>query len=68
MMAPTTAGDPLYPRRYVGSQANFGEWETAEQYYRELAERDVGSHDALEKWLLDWSELDACFDEEGTAR
>ena len=66
--ATTTAAEPEYPRRYVAAQADFGDWETAEQYYRELAERDLRSPDAFEKWLLDWSELDACFDEEGTAR
>ncbi|MCH7870688.1 MAG: M3 family oligoendopeptidase [Planctomycetes bacterium] len=57
-----------FPRGYVAAEAKFDEWETAERYYRELAEREVGALDELERWLCDWSELDACFDEEGVAR
>lgn len=57
-----------YPRRYVDPQVTFDEWAHAEVYYRELADREVDSAQQLENWLLDWSELDAVFDEEGIAR
>jgi oligoendopeptidase F len=59
---------PEFPRRYVAPDADFGKWETAERYYRELAERPISSLEEFEKWLLDFSELDAAFDEEGISR
>ncbi|TWT45650.1 Oligoendopeptidase F, plasmid [Phycisphaerae bacterium RAS1] len=57
-----------FPRTFVAAEADFGRWSVAENYYRELSERPVASQDQLERWLRDWSELDACFDEEGTGR
>lgn len=57
-----------FPRQYIAAEADFGTWETAEPYFKELAERDVETLAQFEKWLIDWSELDACFDEEGTKR
>lgn len=57
-----------FPRRYVAADADFGQWPTAEFYYRELAERPIDSADDLEQWLLDFSELDGCFDDEETRR
>jgi len=57
-----------FPRQYVAPDADFGTWATAEPYYRELAERPVDSLADLERWLADGSELEACFDEEGTRR
>jgi len=59
---------PEFPRQYVAAGADFGTWSTAEPYFRELAERQIASEVALEKWLLDVSELEACFEEEGTRR
>jgi oligoendopeptidase F len=55
-------------RRFVAPTADFGTWATAEKYYRELAERPIESLEQFEKWMLDVSELDAAFDEEGTSR
>ncbi len=66
MCAETAA--PEFPRRYVAAAADFGTWETAEPYFRELVERPVQSVAELEQWLIDGSELEACFDEEGTRR
>jgi oligoendopeptidase F len=57
-----------FPRSYVASDADFGAWATAEPYYRELHERPVEDPRAFEKWLIEWSEVDSCFDEEGTRR
>jgi oligoendopeptidase F len=64
----TTRREPEFPRTYVAADADFGEWATAEAYYRELTERPIESIEQLEKWLMDYSELDAGFDEEGTRR
>ena len=70
-MSDTTASatlNPEFPRQYVAPDADFGSWETAEEYYRDLVERPVESREELEKWLLDMSELDAVFGQEGTSR
>lgn len=63
-----TAAALEFPRRFVSSDADFGRWENAEKYYKELAERPVQSLADFERWMLDFSELDAAFDEEGTRR
>lgn len=57
-----------FPRQYLAADADFGTWSTAEGYYRELSERPIESLAELERWLRDWSELDAAFDQEGIAR
>jgi oligoendopeptidase F len=59
---------PEFARHYVAGDADFGRWETAEPYFRELSERQIATLAQLEKWLMDLSELEACFDEEGTRR
>jgi oligoendopeptidase F len=64
----TSLSAPEYPRQYVASNADFGAWETAEPYFNELVERPIATVPELEKWLIDASELEACFDEEGTRR
>lgn len=57
-----------FPRRYVAADAVFDRWETAQPYFEELAARPLRTVDEIERWLHDWSELDSCFDEEGTRR
>ncbi len=59
---------PEFPRQYVAVEADFGRWETAEPYFKELSERQIATPQQLEKWLIDTSELEACFDEEGIRR
>jgi len=59
---------PEFPRHYVATDADFGRWETAEPYFKELSERQIVTPQQLEQWLVDFSELEACFDEEGTRR
>jgi oligoendopeptidase F len=66
MITPESA--PEFPRQFVAPEADFGTWETAEPYFKELAERPIAAVAELEKWLIDASELEACFDEEGTQR
>lgn len=63
-----TAPPPEFPRRYVAPDARFDTWEAAETYYKELLERAVDSAQDFEQWMLDFSELDSVFDEEGTSR
>jgi len=57
-----------FPRQYVALDADFGKWETAEPYFKELAGREIGSIADFENWLFDYSELVACLSEEGTQR
>lgn len=57
-----------FPRRYVAADAEFGSWPAAESYYRELLERPVETREQFERWILDFCELDAAFDEEGKRR
>ena len=52
-----------FPRRYVAPDAVFDNWPAAEKYYKELAERPIMTVEQLEKWLIDFSEIDAAFDE-----
>ena len=66
--ASASAAQAEFPRRYVAAGADFGTWETAEPYFRELVDRPVATVAELERWLIDISELEGCFDEESTRR
>lgn len=57
-----------FPRRYLPVDLVLGTWEAAEPFYRELAARPISSDAELERWLVDFSELDAAFEEAGTSR
>lgn len=57
-----------FPRQYVAPEAEFGTWAAAESYYQELAERPIESLEEFEKWMIDFSEIDAAFDEEYISR
>ncbi|MBI5865170.1 MAG: M3 family oligoendopeptidase [Planctomycetes bacterium] len=57
-----------FPRQYLPAAVRFDEWSAIEPYYRELSDRGVASLAQFERWLMDWSEVDAAFDEESTAR
>lgn len=57
-----------FPRTFLPASLDFGDWAVIEPFYRELAERPVATFEAFERWLMDWSEVDSAFDEEGTAR
>lgn len=57
-----------FPRRHLPPNVDFGSWAAVEGFYRELLERPIGDAGALERWLLDWSEIDSAFEEEGTSR
>jgi oligoendopeptidase F len=57
-----------FPRQYVAPDVVFDTWPAAESYYKELHDRTIGSVDEFERWLIDFSEVDAVFDEERVAR
>ncbi|MEW6468986.1 MAG: M3 family oligoendopeptidase [Bacteroidota bacterium] len=52
------------PRRFLPNDLKIDSWEKVEQYFRNLKERSIGSVADLEQWLLDWSEVDAVFNED----
>jgi oligoendopeptidase F len=57
-----------HPRRFLPEELDLGRWEVLEPLFSELEGRRLDSRAALERWLLDWSELEAALDEEGTIR
>ncbi len=57
-----------FPRKFVKPGAEFGEWAVAESYFSALRDRPITLLAEFEQWLFDWSELESCFDEEGTRR
>lgn len=59
---------PEFARQFLPAVLDFGDWTKIEPFYKKLLDRQIESLPDLEKWLLDWSELDSAFEEEGTAR
>src|SRR3954447_4065677 len=62
---------PAYKaRRFVPASVNLGDWaQVAPLFDRlEAAAAQCATMEALEAWLLDWSELSAALDEEGNRR
>ncbi len=57
-----------YPRTFVPSHANMGDWAHIEPLFKSLVERKISSAQELEQWLLDQSELASCIFEERTRR
>jgi len=57
-----------YPRKYVPESLNAGDWAQLEPLLGELERRGVEAPEALERWLLDRSELAAVLQEEGAIR
>ncbi len=55
-------------RRFVDQAADLGNPAVVERCYAVLEARPLESREALEAWLLDWSDLDAWLDEEGGVR
>jgi oligoendopeptidase F len=62
---------PAYkPRTFVPESVNWSEWNQIEPFFDKLETRatEAKTHVELERWLLDWSELNAAIDEEGSKR
>ncbi len=57
-----------FPRSFVATDADFGDWGQIEPYYRQLIDREIGSQEQFEQWLLDACEVAAIYGEEETAR
>ena len=58
------------PRKFVPASADLGNWAEVEPLFNSLESRisTLSSVTDLERWLLDWSELSAALDEEGSKR
>jgi oligoendopeptidase F len=62
---------PAYkPRRFVPASVDLGDWAQVAPLFDQLeaAAAQCATVEALEAWLLDWSELSAALDEEGNRR
>jgi oligoendopeptidase F len=61
---------PHRPRTFVPQKLDLGDWPQIAPLFDQLERRAAGatSAAALERWLLDWSELNAALDEEGSRR
>ncbi|CAN5433846.1 M3 family oligoendopeptidase [soil metagenome] len=51
-------------RNFLSGTISFENWEGLEHWFKNLADRKIDSQNDLIKWLADYSELDAVFDEE----
>ena len=58
------------PRTFVPQNLDLGDWPQIAPLFDQLERRaaEVNSAAALERWLLDWSELNAALDEEASRR
>jgi oligoendopeptidase F len=58
------------PRAFVPQTIDLGDWPQIAPLFDQLERRAAGANSAaeLEKWLLDWSELNAALDEEASRR
>lgn len=62
---------PVYkPRSFVPAGVNWGDWNQIAPLYDQLETRAPGckSPADLERWLLDWGELNAVLDQDGSER
>ena len=57
-----------YPRSFVPEDIDLSEWDNIEPLLQGLLNRKLDSRDALEKWLLDGSEIGSVIQEEGSRR
>lgn len=55
-------------RKFLPADLSIAAWPDLEPWFERLGERSPGSHDELERWLRDWSELEAAIDEEAAWR
>lgn len=56
------------PRNYIPYEFTITDWPTLEPFFKELAERKIGSKAELEQWLRDTSELEAVVSEDACWR
>ena len=56
------------PRKYIPANFILSDWESIEPFFKELLERNIGSKEELEKWLVDMSEVEAVVSEDACWR
>ena len=58
------------PRTFVPQDLDLGDWPQIAPLFDQLARRAAAANNAaaLERWLVDWSEVNAALDEEATRR
>ena len=61
---------PAKPRKFVPQDVDLGDWPRIAPLFDQLEQRAPGikTADELQAWLLDWGELNAALDEEGSRR
>jgi oligoendopeptidase F len=61
---------PYRPRRFVPATIDFGDWSQVAPLFEQLLTRAAACAEGkqLADWLLDWSELSAALDEDGSKR
>lgn len=64
----SVAATAEFPRTFVAPGAAFDDWAKVEPYYQKLLDQPIADARAFEQWLMNWGELDSCFDEEATRR
>lgn len=57
-----------YPRKFVPANSDLGDWAQIEPLFNQLEGCPIKTPEALERWLLDQSELSAAIAEEGAVR
>jgi oligoendopeptidase F len=57
---------PYQKRRFVPNDSDLTKAETVKSLYQQLLDRPINSHQELESWLLDRSELDASLGQTGS--
>jgi oligoendopeptidase F len=57
-----------FPRRFVAGKIDFSSWTNLKPHYTKLLKRKLDSAAAVEKWLLDMSEVGSIVSEEGSRR
>ena len=67
-MQPYTADLKKPERHFLPSNFEMKDWEGLEPYFQDLEQRSLDSRAALEKWLLDMSELEAIISEDASWR
>jgi oligoendopeptidase F len=57
-----------FPRKFVGPDADMGNWAHVEPLFTELLKRNPSSPEELERWLVDYGELCGALSEEESKR
>ena len=63
-----TADIKKLPRQFVPKYFVVTDWQSLEPFFKDLLERNIDTKPALEKWLLDQSELEALVNEDACWR